>query len=86
MEPNKPESMPRARPLRSAVIALYAALALLWLAIPQSVSNWTREALPVPLQPYATPVAETVEKAARLTGLPAFYEAAREFFVLVTKK
>ncbi len=86
MRRNKPERAPQARPLRSAAIVLYSTLGLLWLAVPQSVSNWTREVLPTPMQPYAAAAAETVEAFARQTGLPSLFETSREFFVLVTKK
>lgn len=75
-----------ARPLRSAAIVLYASLALLWLAIPQSISGFARETLPVFLQGTAVPIAEAVEAAARYTGLPALYEYARDFFLLVMRK
>jgi len=85
MVPNNSESA-AARPLRSATIVLYTALGVLWLTIPQSVSNWTREALPAPVQSYATPAAETVEKVTRPTGLPALFEASRDFFLFVAKK
>jgi hypothetical protein len=74
------------RPLRSAAIVLYASLALLWLAIPQSVSGFARETLPVYLQGIAVPIAETVEAAARYTGLPALYEYTREFFLQLMRK
>ncbi len=83
---DKDKNVPAKRRLRGTAIVLYASLALLWLLIPQSVSNWTREMLPVFVQPYATPVAETVEAFSRQTGLPALYESAREFFLLVVKK
>lgn len=72
-------------PLRQVAIVLYATLALLWLAIPQSVTNWTREFLPEMIQPYATPLAETVEAIANKTYLPSLYTAARTAFQSATK-
>lgn len=77
--------MPRSPVLRSAIV-LYASLALLWLAIPQSVTNWTRDYLPATVQPYAVPVAEAAETFAKATRLPLLYGHARGLFQDATKK
>jgi hypothetical protein len=74
------------RPLRMTATVLFLSLVLLWVLIPQSVSNWTRETAPAFAQPYATGIAESVEAIARMTGLPSLYDYAREFFLLVVKK
>ncbi len=68
------------RKLRSAAIVLYATLALLWLAIPQSVTNWSRDYLPDFAQPYATRFAESVETLANATRIPLLYAYARAGF------
>lgn len=78
--------MPRSPVLRSAAIVLYASLALLWLAIPQSVTNWTRDYLPPAVQPYAVPAAEAAETFAKATRLPLLYDYARGLFQDATKK
>jgi hypothetical protein len=83
---DKDKNVPAKARLRGVAVVLYATLALLWLAIPQSVSNWTREMVPAFAQPYATGIAESIEAIARMTGLPALYDYAREFFLLVVKK
>ena len=79
-------SASRPFPLRPAAIVLYTTLALLWLAIPQSVTNWTRDYLPAFVQPYGTAVAEAVEAAANTTRIPLLYAHAREQFQAATKK
>ncbi|MBX3497691.1 MAG: hypothetical protein KF769_15765, partial [Parvibaculum sp.] len=56
--------------LHTVAILCYATLALLWLAIPASVTNWSRDYLPGFVQPYATQIAETVEGFARVTRIP----------------
>jgi hypothetical protein len=86
MAMDKDKNVPAKARLRGIAIVLYATLALLWLAIPQSVSSWTRETMPAFVQPYATGIAESVEAIARMSGLPALYDYAREFFLLVVKK
>lgn len=72
--------------LRTTALILYATLAILWLAIPQSVTNWSREFLPDFTQPYATRIAETAEGAASATRIPLLYESARASFQSATKK
>ncbi|MBX3518899.1 MAG: hypothetical protein KF835_02665 [Xanthobacteraceae bacterium] len=82
------ESQPKARqthPLRQAAIVLYATLAILWLAIPQSVSNWSRDYLPDFVQPATKPITETVERFANATGIPHAYEYAHALFQSATK-
>ena len=72
--------------LRSAAIVLYATIAILWLAIPQSVTNWSREYLPDFVQPHATGFAEKVESIANATRIPLLYEYVRAGFQAATKK
>lgn len=78
--------MIRSPNLRTAAAVLYATLAILWLAIPQSITNWSREYLPDFVQPYATSAAEAVEAAAKATRIPLLYEYARAGFQSATKK
>jgi hypothetical protein len=79
-------SPPRQSKLGRVSIVLYATLALLWLAIPQSVSNWSREYLPDFAQPVAAPVTQTAELIANATRIPLLYAAARELFQSAAKK
>lgn len=72
--------------LRAAAIVLYATLAMLWLAIPQSVTNWSREYVPEFAQPYATQIAEAAEGLARATRIPLLYDYARAGFQATTRK
>jgi hypothetical protein len=72
--------------LRTASIVLYATLAILWLAIPSSVSNWSREYLPEFVQPVTAPIAGAVETAANFTRIPLLYVVAREQFQAAVKK
>jgi hypothetical protein len=72
--------------LRTVSILLYATLAILWLAIPQSVSNWSRDLLPDFAQPFVRPVVESVETGANVTRLPLLYETARAWFQSAAKK
>jgi len=72
--------------LRSAAIVLYAGLALLWFAIPQSVSNWSRDYLPAFVQPIAAPVVGAVESIANETRIPMIYVWVREAFQSATGK
>ncbi len=78
---NDTTSSPPRRPLRTAAIILYATLALLWLAIPQSVTTFSRESLPEWTRGVAVPVAEAVERGSRAVGIPAVYEALRDLFL-----
>lgn len=78
--------MARSFPLRNAAIVLYATLALLWLAIPSSVSNWSRDYLPEFVQPVTAPIMGTVEAIANATCIPLLYAAVREQFQAATKK
>ncbi|MCW5674283.1 MAG: hypothetical protein KIT15_06850 [Xanthobacteraceae bacterium] len=84
---NEPQPEARqAHPLRQAAIVLYAALAILWLAIPQSVSNWSRDYLPDFVQPITKPVTETVERFANVTRIPRAYEYAHTIFQSAVKQ
>lgn len=78
--------MALAFPLRSSAITLFATLALLWLAIPQSVSNWSRDYLPEFTQPIAAPITGAVETIADATRIPKLYAKARDSFQSATKK
>lgn len=83
---NEPQPKARqAHPLGQATIVLYAALAVLWLAIPQSVSNWSRDYLPDFVQPIAKPITETVERFANVTRIPRAYEYAHRLIQSATK-
>jgi hypothetical protein len=72
--------------LRTVSVVLYATLAILWLAVPQSVSNWSRDLLPDFAQPFVRPVVESVETGANATRLPLLYETTRAWFQSAAKK
>lgn len=69
-----------------AAVVLYASLILLWLAIPQSVSNWSRDYLPGFMQPIAAPLTGAAETIANASRVPLLYEAARGAFQSAAKK
>lgn len=74
------------RNVRFAAIILYVSLTLLWFAIPQSVTNWSRDYLPAFAQPIASPVTSTVEAIANATRIPLLYAVAREQVQAAVKK
>jgi hypothetical protein len=78
--------LPHAPSLRTASFVLYATLTILWLAIPQSVSNWSRDYLPGFAQPVAAPITNTIETIASVTHIPLLYRYAREQFQAAAKK
>jgi hypothetical protein len=80
------EPRPARNVLRNASVVLYATLAILWFAIPQSVSNWSWDYLPDFAQPVVAPITNTVETIANLTRIPLLYDAARSAFQAAAKK
>jgi hypothetical protein len=68
-------------PLRTTAIVIYATLALLVAAIPQSLTNWLREMKSIELQEKLLPGAETLQSLSERAGLTAPYRRGRELFL-----
>jgi len=83
----KPPAPPRiAAPLKTTAIVIYATLLLLWLTIPQSMSNFLQGLAPSPVQQTLLAGAQTIRGAIELTHLDAPYRQARALFLRVTHK
>ena len=67
-------------PVRTAAIIVYATLALLILAIPQSLPNWLRDMEENPVQQVLLQAASGVQAAAEAVGLDVPYRWARATF------
>ena len=81
-----PEALPPPRPLRTAAIVIYATLALLAIAIPQSPANWLRDMKSSAVQETLLRGAEALEDAARRTGIDVPYRRARALFLAFAGK
>jgi len=75
---------PAAKPLRAAALVIYGTLALLALAIPQSLTNWLRDMNENPVEALALRGAEVLQSAAERTGVPAVYRHARDAFIAIS--
>jgi hypothetical protein len=69
------------RPLREAVLTIYVTMAILLLAIPQSVSDRIADLPQGGLTDEARRIIAVVSDIAELTGLPRLYESARHSFL-----
>jgi hypothetical protein len=72
------------RPLRDAVIVIYATLFLLVLAIPQSLTNWLRDMRTTELQEIALRGAEGLQSASERAGLATAYRRSRNLFIALS--
>jgi hypothetical protein len=68
-------------PLRTTAIVIYATLALLVAAIPQSLTNWLREFKSIELQEKLLPGAETLQSLSERAGFTTPYKRGRELFL-----
>jgi hypothetical protein len=68
-------------PLRTAAIVIYATLALLVAAIPQSLTNWLRDMKSSELQERLLPGAEWLQSLSERAGLTTPYRRGRELFL-----
>jgi hypothetical protein len=75
---------PTARPLRTVSIVIYATLALLAIAIPQSLGNWLQDMKSGEVREWLLPAAEALRVAADRTSISAPYRRGRELFLLVS--
>jgi hypothetical protein len=75
-----------AAPLKTAAIVIYATLLLLWLTIPQGMTNFLQGLVPNPVQQALLEGAQTIRAAVQTIGLDAPYAKARAFFLHVTHK
>ena len=75
-----------AAPLKTAAIVIYVTLLLLWLTIPQSMSNFLQGLAPSPVQQALLASAQTLRGAIEATHLDAPYRHARALFLRVTHK
>ena len=70
-------------PLRTAAIVIYATLALLVAAIPQSLTNWLREMKCIEFQEKLLPGAERLQSLSERAGFSTSYRRCRELFLAV---
>jgi hypothetical protein len=68
-------------PLRTAAIVIYATLALLVAAIPQSLTNWLREMKSSELEEKLLPGAERLQSLSERAGFSTPYRRGRELFL-----
>jgi len=69
------------RPLHEIAMTIYITMAILLLAIPQSVSDRIADLPPSGLTDEARRIIAVVSDVADLTGLPQLYEATRRSFL-----
>jgi hypothetical protein len=81
-----PPGKPLAHPLGAAVVVVYATLALLALAVPRGLVNWSRDLEPGAPQQVMLAAAQAIERLAGWTGVSRPYQPAREFFLAATGK
>jgi hypothetical protein len=77
---------PLGNPVGAAVVVIYATLALLALAIPRGLVNWSRDMEPGVRQQAMLSAAESIGRLSSWAGLNRPYEYARETFLKVTGK
>lgn len=82
----RPLPTPMAAPLKSAAIVIYATLLLLWLTIPQSMTNFLQGLAPNSVQQALLDGAQTIRAAMQAFHLDAPYAKARALFLHVTHK
>jgi hypothetical protein len=84
VNPSEPAPPRPGKPLRTTAIVLYATLALLALAIPQSVVNWLADMNGNPVQETALRGAEVVRNLSQRAGVATVYQRARDVFIAVS--
>ncbi len=67
-------------PVRTTAVIIYATLALLILAVPQSLPNWLRDMDDNPVQQVLLRAASGVQAASQAAGLDVPYQRARAAF------
>jgi hypothetical protein len=81
-----PPGKPLVHPLGAAAAVIYATLALLALAVPRGLVNWSRDLEPGPRQRAMLAGAQAIERFSSWGGLNRPYEQAREAFLKATGK
>jgi hypothetical protein len=81
-----PLAQNRRTSLGTAFVVLYAATALLFLALPGAVSNWLDEFEPNPIVQAAKDVVEPVTKVADYVGASDLYNKIRGTFLSVSRR
>jgi hypothetical protein len=80
----KPPDTDRSRifsPLRTTAVVIYATLALLVAAIPQSLTNWLREMKSSEVQEKLLRCTETLQSLSERAGWTTPYRRGRELFL-----
>jgi hypothetical protein len=77
---------PLARPLATAAIVIYATLALLAIAVPRGLVNWTKNFEPSAPREITLRVAETIQTLSHCIGADWLYAKARAEFLTLTGK
>jgi hypothetical protein len=81
-----PSGKPLRNPLPAAAVVIYATLALLALAIPRGLLNWSRDMEPGPRQQAMLAVAQAIERFSHWSRIDVPYRLAREAFLEATGK
>jgi hypothetical protein len=81
-----PPGKPLSHPLGAAAVVIYATLALLALAVPSGLVNWSRDMEPGARQHAMLAAAQAIERFSIWTGSNRPYQHAREIFLKTTDK
>jgi hypothetical protein len=77
---------PLVHPLGAAMVVIYVTLALLALAVPRGLVNWSRDMEPSARQQATFATARSIERFSSWVGLNRPYESARAAFLRATGK
>jgi hypothetical protein len=77
---------PLERPLRTTAIVIYATLALLALAVPRGLVNWSKNFEPSAAQDVLLHTAEALQSFSQRLGADWSYRRGRDFFLRATGK
>jgi hypothetical protein len=77
---------PQERPLRTTAIVIYGTLALLALAVPRGLVNWSKNFEPNAAQEVLLRVAEAVQSVSQRLGADWPYRRGRAIFLNATGK
>ena len=84
VDPSELERPHPAGALRTAAIVIYATLALLAVAIPQSVVNWLADMNGNPVEETALRGAELLRNLSLRAGVATVYQRARDVFLAIS--
>jgi hypothetical protein len=77
---------PQERPIRTTAIVIYGTLALLALAVPRGLLNWSKGFEPNAAQDALVHVAEALQSLSQRTGADWPYRRGRDLFLRATGK